>query len=231
MQSAWELFNSMSIFLLRYSAGVSPWLSSFIYSPQVRNRPMHLRSGKTFVPYALKRIFGWDSAREEPLSTLVDAEPLIQIAAAREDERFEQGADDSEGLGVSLRPLSPLTEFESDDEANVPDQPPQSVGPNSGAGSVEKKRRNAATSKRRSKKRARIASSGHGPHVYAAKPSTATHHAKAQSPLEAPTDAESFPASSSGSWVGRRSKGAKNKPWTMPELLDAGFSAVEWDGR
>ena len=55
---------------------------------------------------------------------MVDAEPLIQTAVVREDERFEDGADKSEGLDLLLRPPSPLTELESED-VETPDEPPQ----------------------------------------------------------------------------------------------------------
>ena len=192
---------------------------------------MLLHSGKAFLPYALKNAFHCRSLQPELISTVVDAEPLIQAAVAQEDERFEQGADDSEGLGVSMRPLSPLTESESDDEVDAPDLLSQTTDQNSGARSIDKKRRNAAANKRWSKKRAKIASSSHGPHIYAANPSIAMHHAEAVKPLRVPVDAETFPVSSSGSWVGKRKKGFKNKPWTLPELLDEGFSMIEWDGR
>jgi len=196
---------------------------------------MHLRSGKTFLPYALERV-SWQHPQPELIPTLVDAEPLVQIAAAQEDERFEEGADDSEGLGVSMRPPSPLTESESDEEVTPSDPPPQtasqtSASQTSAPRSVDKKRRNAAANKRRSQKRARIALSGHGPHTYAAKPSTAAHHAEQLKPLQVPVNAEAFPASSSGSWVGKRKTGSKNEPWTLPELLDDGYSVIEWDGR
>ena len=43
------------------------------------------------------------------VTTLVDVQGLVQAAVTRENWHFEGGADDSEGLGVSFRPLSPLT--------------------------------------------------------------------------------------------------------------------------
>jgi len=191
---------------------------------------MHLRSGNTFLPYTLEHV-SWQQPQPELIPTLVDAEPLVQIAAAREDKRFEEGADDSEGWGVSMRPPSPLTESEPDEEVTPSDPPPQIASQTSAPRSVEKKRRNAAANKRRSMKRARIALSGHGPHAYVAKPSTATHHAEQLKPLQVPTNAEAFPASSSGSWVGKRKTCTKNEPWTLSELLDDGYSVIEWDGR
>lgn len=150
----------------------------------------------------------------------------MQDAVACEDDRFEQGVGDSEGLEVLLRPLSPLTEIESDDEAEAPDL----ILPSSGLQSVDKKRRNAAANKRRAKRRRRLASSGHRPHDYIADPSTATHHAEELQPLRVPMDAKDFPASGSGSWVGQRQKGAKQEPWTVPELAKENFTFIEWDG-
>jgi len=59
---------------------------------------MEVRSGRVFAPYEWKGLFR-----------------LVQIAVARGDERFEQGADDSKGLGIiTSRPLSSLTELESE---------------------------------------------------------------------------------------------------------------------
>lgn len=107
---------------------------------------MELRFGKTFAPYSLKRIFRWETGHVEPVSTSVDAEPLIQAAVARENEFFDLGGDDSEGLGVTLRPPSPLTDLESgdgtDDDTEATDLPPPPTGKSSGPCSgIEKKRR------------------------------------------------------------------------------------------
>ena len=94
---------------------------------------MLLRSGKAFLPYTLKNAFHCRSLQPELISTMVDAELIVQATVAQEDERFEQGADDSEGLGVSMWPLSPLTESESDDEVDAPDLLSQTTDQNSGA--------------------------------------------------------------------------------------------------
>lgn len=162
------------------------------------------------------------------IPTLLNVEPLLQEAAAREDARFEQGDDDSEGLGVTSRPLTPLTEIESDDEAEAPAHPCPASG--SGMQPDAKKRRKAGAKERRTKKRVRLASSGHQPHGYAANPSTTAHHSEELKPLRVPFDAEGFPASGSGSWVGQRSDVAKKVPWTVPELVKKGFTFVKWDG-
>ena len=188
---------------------------------------MRLCSGADFAPYYSKHNFHPQAAPENLISTMVNVEPLIQGAVALEDARFEQGEDDSEGLGVTSRPSSPLTELESDDEAEGPLQPHPSSDMQSGA----KKRRNAGANKRRAKKRARLASSGHQPHAYAAKPSTAKYRAEELKPLRVPEDAMDFPASESGSWVGLRKSGAKKKPWTVSDLVKDNFTFVEWDGR
>lgn len=78
----------------------------------------------------------------EPSFTPISVEPLAKAAIAREDEHFENGADDSEGLGVCSRPLSPLTDSDSDDSDvdQAPDHPPP-LGPGPGPQSFEKKRR------------------------------------------------------------------------------------------
>jgi len=190
---------------------------------------MLLHSGKDFAPYLLKPIFHWKSTSLDSIPTPVDFQPLVELAVANEDQRFEQGADDSEGLGVSSRLTSPLTDFEPDDNKfDTADQLPQNAAPSSGP--VEKRCRNAAANARRRKKRAKMAGSGHRPHVYAANPSTAMHHAEELPPLKVPVSTEHFPASASGSWVGKHKKGTKSTPWTVPELLKEGFDIVAWDG-
>ena len=190
---------------------------------------MRLRSGAEFAPYYLKRNFFPKIPPPHPIATPVDIEPLLQGAVAHEDLRFEQGEDDSEGLGVTSRPPTPLTENESEDEAEA-SEAPALLHPASGEQSAGKRRRNAGAKKRRAAKRTRIASSGHQPHTYAAKPSTAKHHAAEQRPLRVSADAGDFPASGSGSWVGLRKKVAKKKPWTVAELVKGSFTFVEWDG-
>jgi hypothetical protein len=241
---------------------------------------MRLRSGAEvtphFAPYNLnpsKRIFRPQPPPDNPISTAVSVEPLIQRAVAHEDLRFEQGEDDSEGLGVTTRPLTPLTEIESEDEAEAPhpgsgmpscakkqrrfeqgeddseglgvtarpltplteiESEDEAEAPHPGTGMpscAKKRRRNAAANKRRSKKRVMMASSGHQPHTYAANPSTVAYHAEELTPLRVPADAESFPSSGSGSWVGLRKVGVKKVPWTVPDLVEVGFTFIEWDGR
>jgi hypothetical protein len=188
-----------------------------------------------FSPYLLQRISHWKPTPADAIPTAVDVQPLLQLAVASEDRRFEQGANDSEDLGVSSRPASPLTESESEDnvfdapEFNASDQPTPNVASTSVP--IEKRHRNAAASQRRMKKRVKSATSGHGPHTYAANPSMATHHAEELPPLNVPIDAEHFPASGLGAWVGKRKQGAKKMPWTVPELLQNGFKIIEWDGQ
>jgi len=189
---------------------------------------MHLRSGVSFGPYGLKLTLQPRAAPENPISTPVDVEPLLQEAAALEDLRYEQGEDDSEGLGITSRPSSPLTEVESEGEADseVLAQPQPGIGTPSGS----KKRRNEGASRRRAKKRAALASSGHKPHIYAANPSVTKHHAEELKPLLVSKDAKNFPASGSGSWVGLRKKGAMKRGSTVSELAERSFAFVEWDG-
>ena len=188
---------------------------------------MQLRSGANFAPYDLKHSFRIRIPPYNPISTLVSVEPLIQDAVEREDLRFEEGADDSEGLGVTSRPLTPLTEIESEDEA-------ESLHPQATTSSTQsnaKKHRNAGEKKCRAKKRVRLASSGHRPHVYAASPSTVSRHMEEMKPLRVSSDAKDFPASGEGSWVEKRKDGAKKDPWTVAELVENNFKFVEWDGQ
>jgi hypothetical protein len=121
-----------------------------------------------------------------------------------------------------------LTELESDwdDDSKVPDPPVEDFSL-----PVERKRKKESAKTRRAQKRAKRAASDHRPHSYAANPTTATHHAQELPPLQVPVDAETFPASASGSWVGKRMKGTSKKPWTVPELLHEDFRIIEWDGR
>jgi hypothetical protein len=93
-----------------------------------------------------------------------------------------------------------------------------------------KKRLSTGANRRRAKKRIRLATSGHQPHAYAARPSTVMYHAEEQKPLRVPEDANDFPASESGSWVGLRKSGARKKPWSVSGLVDDSFTFIEWDG-
>jgi hypothetical protein len=187
---------------------------------------MRLRSGLDFAPYTLKIASGPRPLHHDPITTAVDVEPLLQVAVVLENLRFDQGEDDSEGLGVTSRPPSPSPSSENEPEDDA-EQPHPTSGPQQPA----KKRRNSAANKRRARKRVRLASSGHQPHTYAANPSTTMHHAEEQGPLRVSADAGEFPASGSGSWVGLRKKGAKKTPWTVSELIENGFTFIEWDGR
>jgi hypothetical protein len=183
-------------------------------------------------PHACKEF----SPRHPPhlIQTPVSTWPLLKLAVAEEDLRFTQGACDSEGLEVSSRPMSPLTELESDSsgceapEIDTSERHAPSV--NLGTASVEKRRRNAAAGRRRAKKRVKSTSSGHGPHSYAANPPVVKHRAEELPPLNTPIDAAQLPASGSGAWVGKRQKGTKKTLWTVPELLQDGFEVIEWDG-
>jgi hypothetical protein len=190
---------------------------------------MQLCSGQDFAPYTLKHLPCQKATPADPILTPVDVQPLVQHAVEIEDQRFESGVDDFEGVGLSSRPMSPLTKLESDNELALPNQRPQSFGP--GPDHVKKKRRNAAAHVRRAKKRIKAATSGHGPHAYAANPSTAAHHSEDLPPLRVPVDASSLPTSGSGSWTGKHKKGTKKTPWTVPELLKDDFAIVEWDGQ
>lgn len=206
---------------------------------------MRLRSGAEFAPYALRNTFLHGTVPDNPISTTVNVEPLLQEAAALEDRRFVQGEDDTEGLGVTSRPSSPLTESESESEAPALPHPTsgsqpaakrrRSAGaalphPTSGPQSAAKRHRSAGAKKRRADKRTKLATSGHQPHSYAASPSVAVHHAEEQSPLRVSADAENFPAAESGSWVGLRKTETKKTPWDVSELVKHGFTFVEWDG-
>lgn len=191
---------------------------------------MRLRSGAEFAPYTLKHPPGPQAPPSHPISTSVDVEFLLQGAVALEDRRFEQGEGDSEGLGVTSRPSSPLTECESESETEPEADAPAPEHPTPGAQTAAKKRRNAGAKKRRAAKRSRLATSGHQPLSYAASPSVAKHHAEEQKPLRVSADAGDFPASESGSWVGLRKKGVKKKPWTVAELVERGFTFIQWDG-
>ena len=81
-------------------------------------------------------------APPDPITISVDVKPLLQGVAAIEDARFEQGEDDSEGLGVTSRPLSSEVEPEDTGLAEAPVQPCPSSGMQPGA----KKGHNAGAS-------------------------------------------------------------------------------------
>lgn len=108
----------------------------------------------------------------------------------------------------------------------VPAHPPRS-----GLQSSAKKRRNAGAKMCHAEKRVKHATSGHQPHTYAASPSTVVHHAKELKPLKVPADAMGFTAAGSGSWVGVRKDAAKKVPWTVTDLINGGFTFVEWNSR
>jgi hypothetical protein len=191
---------------------------------------MH-RSREGFAPYNLKRPFCPRAFLGNPIPTQVNVEAFLQGAVAREDARFEHGEDDSEGLEVTSRPSSPLTEVESVVESEEEADALTQRHPSPGLQPSTKKRRNEGAKMRRAKKRVKHATSGHQPHTYAARPSTVAYRAKELKPLKAPADAENFPAAGSGSWVGIRKGSAKRVPWTVADLVDDGFTIVEWDGR
>ena len=77
----------------------------------VKNSPTHIQQklqlGTTRLNHtaSIAAIF-------EPISTPVSVEPLVKAAIAHEDKCLENGADDSEGLGVCSRLLSPLPDSE-----------------------------------------------------------------------------------------------------------------------
>jgi hypothetical protein len=60
--------------------------------------------GQEFLPYVLKNMSYWRAPRVEPVLASVDVEGLIQVAVMQEDQRFEGGVDNSEGLGLALHP-------------------------------------------------------------------------------------------------------------------------------
>jgi hypothetical protein len=167
------------------------------------------------------------------VATSVDLEPLIQAASALEDERFEQGFSDCEGLGVSTRPPSPLTECETDAEPeSCRITPKTSLQTPASVGQMKKNVAAVAAKNHRAKKRAKTAASGPpAAYAYVANPSTVKHHVKESDAIHVAADAGGFSAAGSGSWVGKRKDGVKKTPWTVPELLDEGFEVIEWDGR
>jgi len=189
---------------------------------------MPLQPGVDFAPYCLrlKRSTRPRAPPDNPITTSVSVEPHLQVAVAREDAHFELGGDDSEGLGVSSRPSSPIIGIEPEGLADPPAQPHLSSGMQPSA----KKRRNSGAKKCRTRKRVKLASSGHQPLAYAANPSTVLHHAEEVEPLRVSADAKVFPKSESGSWVGQRKNRAKKEPWTVAELVENNFRFIEWDG-
>ena len=108
--------------------------------------------------------------------------------------------------------LSPLTSLESDNDIETPDPPPNPLARALGPDLLTKMTKHSCKQ-----------ASGHGAHTYVAKPSTVKHHTDALQPLQVLIKVKSFPASASGSWVCKRSQGAKKEPWTIPELVSDGF--------
>jgi hypothetical protein len=106
---------------------------------------MRLRSGAEFAPYYLKCTAHPRAPPDNPIATSVSVEHLLQDAVALEDSLFEHGEDDSEGLGVTSRPSTPVTEVESEDSSSAEEtaQPRSSSGMQSSA----KRRRNASANK------------------------------------------------------------------------------------
>lgn len=89
--------------------------------------------------------------------------------------------------------------------------------------------RKASAKKRRSKKRTSHAQSEHPVSSYAAKPSV-VERLPTLPALAAKVDAGELPKSLEGSWIGKRVIFERDTPWTLEELLQAGFRVIEWDG-
>jgi hypothetical protein len=209
---------------------------------------LQTRSERSFTPFGLWNVQTAETEQDAPIHTSIDLDPLLNAACKLEDARFLTNADDAEGVGLSSRPPSPLTplpsDYESDGEhtSQLPTVSPQpginpsshcgeTAGSTQGApGSIEKRRKRVGANNRRSRRRIEQATSGHAPQNYAAEPSLVEALTKNTEPIQLDVDASALPASSAGSWTGKRTKESRTTPWTLEELVELGFTEIVWDG-
>ena len=206
------------------------------------------RSGRSFTPFNLWSVRTAETEQDEPIRTLIDLDPLLHAACKLEDARFLTNADDAEGIELSSRPPSPLTPLPSDYESHeehtsqlLPLSPQSGSGADLNphrretstagvSGSIEKRRKRVGANNRRSRRRIEKATSGHTPQSYAAEPSLVEALTRDTEPIQLDVDASALPSSSTGSWIGRRTKEARTTPWTPEELIKLGFTEIIWDG-
>jgi len=209
---------------------------------------LQTRSGCSFTPFNLWNVRTAETEQDEPIRALIDLDPLLHAACKLEDSRFLTNADDTEGIELSSRSPSPLTplpsDYESDEECTsqpfpLPPQSGSGTNLNSrhgeastagASGSIEKRRKRIGANSRRSRRRTEKATSRHAPQSYTVEPSLVEALTKDTEPIQLDVDASALPASSSGSWIGKRTRESRTTPWTLEELVELGFTEIIWDG-
>lgn len=194
-----------------------------------------------FKPYNLRSVTrAAQGAVVPPIVSLVNIEAFVSDAVRREDQMFEDDAtDDTEGIELSLRPPSPLTNSDSDSESeesepnsssklgftedNAPPAPPP--------GGAEKARKRRRSKQKRKEKRIRKAHEiEHPAGVYTAKPRTVQSKLKDGEVYKISGDISNLPTTSGGSWIGKRQQGIGETPWEIPLLMKANFQYLKWNG-
>ncbi len=167
-----------------------------------------------------------------PILTNVDVEDYVASAVREEDKRFEaDDMDDAEGIELSLRPPSPLTDcdsgVDSDPEPDDVSLPPSAIAP---PGSAEKARKRKHSNKQRQKKRIRLAQDVvHPAELYTAQPRIIESKLKEGRVYKVLGDISKLPTTSGGSWIGKKQQGIGEEPWELPTLLnDVNFNYIDW---
>jgi len=203
---------------------------------------------RSFIPFNLRSIQTAETEQDEPICTLIDLDPLLHAACRLEDARFLTNADDTEGIELSSRSPSPLTpllsNYESHEERtsqllslSSQSSSGANLNPHCGetgtagaSGSIEKRRKCVGANNCHSRKQIEKATSGHAPQSYAAEPLLVEALTRDTEPIQLDVDASALPSSSTGSWIGRRTKEVQTMPWMPEELIQLGFTEIVWDG-
>lgn len=192
-----------------------------------------------FQPYDLRSVVRLRGTPAQPILSDINVESYVAMAVHAEDKRFEEDdMDDAEGVELSLRPPSPLTDLDPDLDS---DSDTGSLGtPEAGQitqaapppGGAEKARKRKRSNQQRKKKRARSAkdSTLHPAELYTAQPRVATSKLKEGKVYKISGDISNLPTTSGGSWIGKKQQGIGDEPWELPTLMDAKFKYLEWNG-
>lgn len=192
----------------------------------------------SFGPYNLRSVARARAATAQPILSNTDVEGCVTAAVHTEDQHFEEdGWDDAEGVELSLRPPSPLTNLDSDPDSDS-DTASLSVptrGPNTDVlplpGDVEKTRKRRRSKKQRRDKRIRRArETSHPAELYTTPPRIAENKLEGGKVYRILGDVSKLPTTSGGSWIGKRQQGIGEEPWKLPTLMDANFQYLEWNG-
>lgn len=193
-----------------------------------------------FHPYNLRSVVRLLGTTAQPIMSDINVEGYVTMAVHAEDKRFEEDStDDAEGVELSLRPPSPLSDLDSgglDSDSDTVSLSTPEAGPSTKPapppGGSEKARKRKRSNQQRKEKRTRLAkdSTFHPAECYAAQPRVADTKLKEGKVYKILGDVSRLPMTSGGSWIGKKQQGIGDEPWTLPTLMNAEFEYLEWNG-